>query len=165
MKRSIYYIDGSQSRTCVRTEQTERERQMRLARERLTEEFVELLSIDPEDGTCWTGTVADLVEVAHIAYVQGTVCGGHGTACTFRELVNRACAVLHVKVPRNPRACVYQAARRKGIRSSPYIERYARRLMMRQGPTRQGPTPALPKGRVPDEMTRGQSFLMSDTNR
>ena len=133
MEKVMYYIDGTQNRSGDHQEQTMRTQRMKMAREWLTAEFVELLAISPEDGARWTGTVTDLVEIAHIAYMQGTVCGVHGSACTFRELVTRVCSVLHVKVPHNPQACAYQAAQRKGVRSSPYIERYARRMMMAGG--------------------------------
>lgn len=157
----MYYIDKTQSRSCDFQEKTMKAQRMKMARERLTAEFVELLGKSPEDGVRWKGTVTDLVEVAHIAYMQGTVCGIQGSACTFRELVARVCSVLHVKMPHNPQACAYQAAQRKGVRCSPYIERYARKMMM-AGFTPEDSTKTGPMGRVSGEMTRHQSFLMSD---
>ena len=161
MEKVMYYIDKTQSRSCDFQEQTMKAQRMKMARERLTAEFVELLAKSPEDGVRWKGTVTDLVEVAHIAYMQGTVCGIQGSACTFRELVARVCSVLHVKMPHNPQACAYQAAQRKGVRCSPYIERYARKMMM-AGLTPEGQSQALHKGRVSDDMTCNHSILMSD---
>lgn len=122
--RIMFYIDKTHGRYGGEAQQAMKAQQMKEARERLTEEFVELLQLSPEDGTRWTGTVTDLVEVVHIAYMQGTVCCDDGAACTFRQLVNTACAILHVKPPCNPRGCAYQAEQRKGVRCRTFLERY-----------------------------------------
>lgn len=131
----MYYIDKTHGRGYGNEQQTMKTQQMKEARERLTEEFVELLGMSPDDGVRWKGTVTDLMEVAHIAYTQGTVCDEDGSTCTFRRLVSRACAILHVKEPHNPGGCAYQAEQRKGVKRAPFIERYAR-MMFRSGVAR-----------------------------
>lgn len=104
---------------------TMKTQQMREARERLTEEFIDMLRMSPDDGVKWTGTMRDLMEAAHVAYIYGTLCDAEGTACTFRALAARACSVLHVAMPRHPSAVAYQGEQRKGVRRRPFIERYA----------------------------------------
>lgn len=103
-------------------------RQEREARERITEEFAALLRLDPGDGARWGGTVTDLMEATHIAYMQGTICDSDGNTCTFAQLVAGICDALHVRRPRNPSGCAYQAARRKGVRSDALIDRYMRQI-------------------------------------
>ena len=61
----IYYNNthvkaGDESRRAIEA------RQEREARERITEEFVALLSLDPDEGARWTGTVTDLMEATQI---------------------------------------------------------------------------------------------------
>lgn len=123
----MYYIDRTtNARFCGGGQQdTMKTQEVKEARERLTEEFVELLSRSPAAGVRWTGTVRDLMEAAHVAYVNGTVCDAEGCVCTFRALAERACEVLHVSMPRNPSAVAYQGERRKGVRRKPFLERYA----------------------------------------
>ncbi len=122
------YYNDRRSRTDSEEMRAVRTRQMKEARERLTEEFVELLRIDPEDGMRWRGTVADLMEAAHIAYTQGTICDSDGRTCTFCSIAERVCSSLHVKLPANPRGSAYQAGRRKGVRQEAFIDRYVRKI-------------------------------------
>lgn len=123
----IYYDNthvkaGDESRRAIEA------RHEREARERITEEFVALLSLDPDEGARWTGTVTDLMEATHIAYTQGTICDSEGNTCTFTQLVTGICDTLHVKRPRNPAGCAYQAAQRKGVRKNSLIYRYMRQM-------------------------------------
>ncbi len=96
----------------------------RSARLRLTEEFIRLLEMKPEDNARWNGTTTDLVEVAHIAYESGRLYKENGTPLTFTELVTSACRILHLKTPSNPRRTAYQARNRKGTRQKTFLERY-----------------------------------------
>lgn len=124
------YFNDRRGRTDSDELRAARARQMREARERLTEEFVELLRIDPDDGMRWRGSVADLMEAAHIAYTQGTICDSNGQTCTFCAIVKRVCSSLHVKAPVNPRGSAYQAGRRKGVRQEAFIDRYVRKIFL-----------------------------------
>lgn len=127
----MYYINETQetnNRPGGEREETMRTRQMREARRRLTEEFVGLLRLRPEDGARWTGPVCDLMEAAHIVYGQGTVVDDEGCVCTFAELARRICAVLNVRLPSNPRCAATRAAMRKGVRRGPLIDRYVWQL-------------------------------------
>ena len=129
MNKTTFYIDETQNpMRCSEQQRNDRLRRFREARDRLTAEFVDLLMTAPGAGVRWTGTVTDLMEVAHIAYLQGTVCAADGASCTFRQLVERACSVLNVKVPCNPQTCARRASMRKGVRNSPFIDRYVRRM-------------------------------------
>lgn len=98
----IYYNNthvkaGDESRRAIEA------RQEREARERITEEFVALLSLDPDEGARWTGTVTDLMEATHIAYTQGTICDSEGNTCTFTQLVTGICDTLHVAAAQSGR--------------------------------------------------------------
>lgn len=108
--------------------QTMKTLQLREAKARLAEEFGNLLKQAPGSNARWEGTVADLVEAAHIAYMQGAVYDAQGRLCTFTQIVSRACSALRMPVPKNPRRTAYQACRRKGIRQEPLIARYCRMM-------------------------------------
>lgn len=126
----MYYIDNITDRHRGEESKTMKTQQTREAREQLTREFVELLRLRPESGVRWTGSTRDLMEATHIVFVQGVVCNADGTTCTFRQLARQACEALHVRLPRYPYACVYQATQRKGVRTGSFIDRYARQLFM-----------------------------------
>lgn len=121
----MYYIDRTHGSMCDERQKAMETQRMKEAREHLTEEVVELLRMAPGDGARWTGTSIDLMEIIHIAYTQGTICDDTGNAYTFARLVTRACLILHMKEPRNPRSSAYKAAQSKGVRRRPFIERYA----------------------------------------
>ncbi len=123
----MYYIENeneTRPHECGR-QNTMKTQEVKEARERLTEEFVRIIGVSPDEGVRWRGTVRDLMEAAHVVYTNGTVRNGEGCICTFRELAARACEVLHVNMPGNPSAVAYQGERRKGVRRGPFIERYA----------------------------------------
>lgn len=96
-----------------------------LVTERMTEHFGRLLRTPLREGLLWSGTMTDLVEAAHIVWLTGRFVGKDGRPMTFRELLTRACRVLHRRMPYNAHALLAQAARRKGVRSCSVLERYA----------------------------------------
>lgn len=108
--------------------QTMKTLQMREAKARLAEEFGNLLKQAPENNARWEGTVTDLVEAAHITYMQGAVYDAKGRVCTFTQIVSRACSALRMPMPKNPRRTAYQARNRKGVRQEPLIKRYCRMM-------------------------------------
>ncbi len=108
------------------TPKAEQARMLREARKRMTAEFAELLAIAPESGSRWAGTTSDLMEAAHVAYSDASLRDGLGCPRTFKEIVAAVCRSLHVRPPRNPRSLAGRAARRKGVRREPLIDRYCR---------------------------------------
>lgn len=106
---------------------TDKTQHAREARERLTDEFAALLALSPDSGARWKGSVTDLMEITHIAYMQGSVYAADGAPCTFMGLAVEVCAIAHVKTPCNPRACAHQAGLRKGVRRGTFFDRYLRR--------------------------------------
>ena len=121
----MYYTNDTPQKGMTMEEQRAmKAQQLKTARQLMTEEFAALLAVGPEENASWTGCMTDLMEAAHIAYMQGTIRNDEGRLCTFKELVDRVCLCMHVKVPRNPRGFAYTADRRKGVRQMPLIERY-----------------------------------------
>ncbi|MBQ8656824.1 MAG: hypothetical protein IJ527_07250 [Prevotella sp.] len=100
----------------------------REARLRLSQEFLNLMNLRPADGAQWTGSVADLVEAAHVVYECGTICDDSGSTISFKRLVSSVCLSLHVTAPSNPNRTLYQARNRKGTRQTCYFERYCRMM-------------------------------------
>ena len=110
---------------------------------RLAGEVASLLRRNPAEGLSWRGSSKDLMEALHAAFTTGMIAddgGGDGDddgTLSFRQMVRRACGVLHVSEPRNPYEAAARAKRRKGLRRTPFIERYRRSL------NRPGATPFL----------------------
>lgn len=97
----------------------------RLVTERMTEHFARLLRTPLQEGLLWSGTMTDLVESTHIVWLTGRFTAADGRPISFRELLARACRVLHRHMPSNAHAFLAQAARRKGVRSCSVLRRYA----------------------------------------
>lgn len=94
-------------------------------RRRLTHEFTELLHTAANERTLtWSGTAADLMEAAHIAYEYGVERSPSGQLYQFTQLARRACTALHVRLPPHPKRTAWQARRRKGVRQQTLLERY-----------------------------------------
>ena len=99
-----------------------------------------LLRREPREGLSWRGSSKDLMEALHAAFTTGMIAddgGDDGGTLPFRQMVRRACGVLHVSEPHNPYEAAARAERRKGLRRTPFIERYRRSL------NRPGATPFL----------------------
>ena len=108
---------------------------------RLAGEVASLLRREPREGLSWRGSSKDLMEALHAAFTTGMIADDGGDdddgTLSFRQMVRRACGVLHVSEPRNPYEAAARAERRKGLRRTPFIERYRRSL------NRSGATPFL----------------------
>lgn len=100
--------------------------QTREARQRLSEEFAGLLEISPDEGAVWEGSMSDLMEITHIAYLSGMIADSRGRMCTFDTLASRVCLCMNRRKPTNPRGCAHRAEQRKGVRETMFIERYRR---------------------------------------
>lgn len=128
----MYYTNNTQSRDNGEKERDMKAQQEKEARTRLTEEFVELLRLRSEDGVRWTGTMMDLMEVTHIAYIQGALHDENGRTSSFYSAARRICDKLQVTPPANPHSYARRAELRKGIRENTFIERY-KWLMFKEG--------------------------------
>lgn len=83
-----------------------------------------LLGRKPADGLRWTGTKTDLFVIAHLMYMDADPIGDDGQPMTFSALVARLAAILHVKVPRNPRSYVTKDLTNKHCRRLSFLDRY-----------------------------------------
>ena len=105
------------------TMMTERECEKRLATE------VGQLFTNPQpDNLQWQGTKVDLMEALYVAYVYGTLCDEQGIPLTYRNIVERACNMFHLSIPRNPYQKAHLGQQRMGVRRPPFIVRYQRQL-------------------------------------
>lgn len=102
------------------------------ARERLVDEFCELLSHSESEHLKWKQAAIDLMEGLYMVWMSQRVTNGEGSPASFRELVARGCTILHMHIPANPHACVYKASLRRGIRRAPFFDRYL--LQMERNP-------------------------------
>lgn len=103
---------------------TERELQLDEALRRMQADVEELITLSPEDRLYWKSPKIDLIEMLHTVFTSGGVTDDHGRPATFRWMVQRVCRNLHVTPPANPFAMASAARNRKGVRQSPFIERY-----------------------------------------
>lgn len=112
----------------------QREKQLkREAKQRLTNEFVELIMIDHDSSISWNSTTTDLIEMIHVVYQTGRVCNTEGKVCTFKEMISRTCTVLNHKQPQHARQMAYNGENRRGVRNNPFFERYCRQAINTSG--------------------------------
>lgn len=91
----------------------------------MVEQFYEILVKSKEARNIyWTGTKTDLVELTHEMFTSGTMKDDMGRPCAFKEVMDTACHILHVKAPQNPYSMVSRARSRKGIRQQSFFSRY-----------------------------------------
>ena len=83
-----------------------------------------ILSSSADEHLHWTGTAIDLMEALYTAYLTYTLRDDQGNCLSFRQIVSRACAVLHMPVPHNPYEVACRARRRKGLKCLPFLDRY-----------------------------------------
>lgn len=100
----------------------------REARVRLTDELLELLETAKKENVEWKGSMADLMEVVHIAYKMGKICKEDGSMCQFSYIVSHTCLLLNVKEPTHPRQTAFHSERRKGVKRESFLVRYCRML-------------------------------------
>lgn len=94
----------------------------------LTNEVEQLLKDKKNKGKLkWTGTVVDLMELLHIAFSTGIIRDKYGIGITFTRLVSDICRRLGVDKPSNPYECALRGSRRKGVKSTSFMQRYLRR--------------------------------------
>lgn len=105
----------------TKREETERMMQAELM---IIRDMKELIKMSPKDGLVWKSTKQDLFLMIHILYESGEMMDEYGIAITFTELVRRFCNILHLPVPRNPRAYVRQSSACMGERRPKLLLRY-----------------------------------------
>ena len=103
---------------------TERELQLDEALRRLQADVEELITLSPDDRLYWKSPKIDLIELLHTVFTSGGVIDDHGRPATFRWMVRGVCRTLPAPPPANPFAMASAARNRKGVRQSPFIERY-----------------------------------------
>lgn len=97
----------------------------------LAADLAELFHHQPSEGYVWTDTQTALIEACYLAWTSGRLHDRTGHKMAFRHIVNAACNVLHVRIPRNPSAAIYKARMRKEIRIGSLDGRY--RLLQGHG--------------------------------
>lgn len=106
----------------------------RNARQLMAQQFRMILEKTASYNLYWKGTLVDLVELIYEMYLTGNVVNPDGRPCPFREMVNKACNVLHKTPPRNPYSIAKTARQRKGIRQQPLFSRYCWMLLKMHKP-------------------------------
>lgn len=95
---------------------------------KIIDDVCRLLDCHPDKGYHWSGTMTDLLEMAHIAYRSGDIRDDMGRPARFKQLVETLCRNLHLTAPHNPNAYVCKADRRKNITQQSMHNRYRYQL-------------------------------------
>ena len=90
----------------------------------LVAEVSTLLQTSPERVKAWRGTMLDLMEAVHEAYVTGKLLDERGNPQRFNAMVRQACLCIGRKPIRNGGSAAAAARRRKGLRALPFMTRY-----------------------------------------
>ena len=93
-------------------------------RRMIARDFSRLMAIPPSRGARWTGTTADLMEAAHIAYTEGGLRRADGSPLPFAQVARQACRSLNRPAPHNPSGRAAKAAARKGVKQDTLLGRY-----------------------------------------
>ncbi len=104
---------------------------LREAETRMTEEVASLLKQNEKEQLHWRGTMTDLMEALHTAFLTQQLRDGMGQPYSFRALVSNACRLLHLRVPSNPYEYATRGKSRKGQVNISYMERYQYLLQVR----------------------------------
>lgn len=81
-----------------------------------------------EEGAADNLSVRDLMEMAHIVWVQGGLTHIDGSPFAFGELADLLCRHTGRRLPANPRAAAARAAARKGVKCYSLLEREMRKV-------------------------------------
>ena len=88
-------------------------------------EFVELMSMSPDDGLRWAGTTSDLVEVTHAVWETGAIIDDSGRPMAFKMLVHHIFNILNAREPKRPAVVMNNVNPRKNVKTVPLMERFA----------------------------------------
>lgn len=98
--------------------------QRKNARDRMAEQFCDLLRHSPSEGLYWQSSKTDLIDLSYEVYLTESLKDGEGHPLGFKWIVKRACDVLHVAMPCNPYSMAFNARNRKGVRQCSFFSRY-----------------------------------------
>lgn len=104
---------------------------MENVRKIVVREFTELMSLSPDDGFYWTGTISDLVELTHMVWESGALIDDSGRPMAFTRMVHHIFYILHAREPKRPTVVMNNVNSRKNVRTIPLMERY--RMLMQSG--------------------------------
>lgn len=104
---------------------------MENVRKTVVREFMEMMSLSPDDGFYWTGTISDLVELTHIVWESGAFIDDSGRPMAFTKMVHHIFYILHAREPKRPTVVMNNVNSRKNVRTIPLMERY--RMLMESG--------------------------------
>lgn len=93
-------------------------------KEKIVDDFAELMRCSPEHRLYWMGTKRDLVELSHIVWESGRLLDERGMPLGFNDIVRRVFRILHATPPSRPSGVLDKIRRRKNIRVRPLIDRY-----------------------------------------
>ena len=104
------------------------------AKELMAKQFCDLLSHSPSENLYWLLSKTDLIDLAYEVYLTALLKDTSGRPYSFKRIVKRACAVLHVPEPCNPYSMAFNARNRKGVRQMSFFSRFCWRIYaMRSG--------------------------------
>lgn len=87
----------------------------RKVRQNITEKVEWMMTT--EKRIAWSGTKTDLIEVIHIAYLEGSILEPNGMMARFSYLLQIVFSKYDFTLPVNPRKVVTRIMNKKGIRS------------------------------------------------
>lgn len=105
------------------------QRLQRYNEQRLALEVEELLKEDAGGHRVWKSSRSDLLEVLHVAFNTAAIVDSNGVMVPFITLVKRAFELFRLRPPYNPYEKASRAKSRKGVRMTPFMERYKTRKL------------------------------------
>ena len=112
--------------------QTDETENLRRARRAVEHHFCLLMSRSPADGLHWKSTASDLIEVTHMVWEARFMLDEQARPLTFKYMVRRIFAILHVPEPGNPYVVMNNIKHRKNALGLPITVRM-QLLVTRQG--------------------------------
>lgn len=86
--------------------------------------FTELMTAAGKPHGVWKGTMTDLMDLTHTAWLSGEFCDASGIPYSFRDMATHVCTIFNRRAPRNPYTFVEKSKQRKGQRNLPVLDRY-----------------------------------------
>ena len=97
----------------------------RQLKQRIIAAFHSLLAVN-DSGRKWQGTMTDLMELTHEAWLAERYLDRTGRPLAFKVMARHVCRVLHCRVVPNPYTFVEKSRTRKGTLIEPILDRYTR---------------------------------------
>lgn len=107
--------------------------ELRTFKKHLLDEIVDLLKNLMNEpgyyGVSWCGTLTDLAELVHEAWLTGSFFDSHGRPLYFRTMLDHICKVLNCRHVTNPYRLVQRAGERKNVYAMPVMDRYVKLIV------------------------------------